>query len=85
MIIRGVNVFPSSVEAILREFPEVEEYRLIARRRGETDVLEIELEDRLEQPARVSRTLQLRLGLKVDVRCVAAAAAIRGEGPAVCR
>lgn len=70
MIIRGVNVFPSSVEAILREFPEVEEYRLTARRRGETDVLEIDLEDRLQEPTRIGRTLQVRLGLKIEVRCV---------------
>lgn len=70
MIIRGVNVFPSSIEAILHDFPDVEEYRLTALRRGETDILEIDLEDRLQQPERISRMLQLRLGLKVEVRCV---------------
>jgi phenylacetate-CoA ligase len=70
MIIRGVNVFPSSIEAILRSFPEVDEYRLTARRHGATDVLEIEVEDKSGEPARISHALQLRLGLKVVVRCV---------------
>jgi phenylacetate-CoA ligase len=70
MIIRGVNVFPSSIEAILHGFPDVQEYRLTARRRGETDVLEIDVEDRLGEPTRISRVLQLRLGLKVEVRSV---------------
>ena len=30
--IRGNNVFPSSIEAILREFTEVTEYRIIVER-----------------------------------------------------
>jgi phenylacetate-CoA ligase len=70
MIIRGVNVFPSSVEAILRGFPEVDEYRMTARRQGATDVLEIDVEDRAGDSMRISRALQLRLGLKVVVRSV---------------
>ena len=54
MIIRGVNVFPSAVEQIIREFPEVEEYRLIADREGAMDALTIEIEDRLSDPRRVA-------------------------------
>jgi len=34
LIVRGVNLFPSSVEAILHSFPEVVEYRLIARKQA---------------------------------------------------
>ena len=32
MVIRGVNIFPSSIEQILRSFPEVIEYRMTARK-----------------------------------------------------
>ena len=67
MIIRGVNVFPTSIEQILRSFPEVVEYRLTAYRESAMDQLKIEIEDRLEQPDRVKQELQLRLGLRVDV------------------
>jgi phenylacetate-CoA ligase len=66
-IVRGVNVFPSAVEQIIRSFPEVIEYRVTIERDAEMDQMRIELEDRLEQPARVAEELQLRLGLKVDV------------------
>jgi phenylacetate-CoA ligase len=70
LIIRGVNIFPTSVEQILRSFPEVVEYRMIAHRDGEMDALTIQIEDRLGAPQRVARDLLLRLGLRVDVHCV---------------
>jgi phenylacetate-CoA ligase len=80
MIIRGVNVFPSSIEQILRSFPEVVEYRLIARRAAAMDELHVEVEDRLDQPARIVNELQVRLGLKVDVHCVPLGSLPRFEG-----
>jgi phenylacetate-CoA ligase len=70
MIIRGVNIFPSSVECILREFPDIAEYRLTASRDGEMDQLLVEIEDSQDDPRRVADQLQLRLGLRVDVRTV---------------
>ncbi len=80
MVIRGVNIFPSSVEQILRGFPEVVEYRLTVRREAEMDQLQIEIEDRLQNPARVQKELNVRLGLRVDVQCVAAGSLPRTEG-----
>ena len=50
MVIRGVNMFPSSVEQILRSFPEVVEYRMTVRKVGEMDHLMVEIEDRLNEP-----------------------------------
>lgn len=80
MIIRGVNVFPSSIEQILRSFPEVVEYRLIARRMAAMDELRVEVEDRLSEPARIANELQVRLGLKVEVQCVPLGSLPRFEG-----
>jgi phenylacetate-CoA ligase len=80
MVIRGVNVFPSSIEQILRSFPEVIEYRMIARKQGEMDQLLVEIEDHLQAPDRVATELRLRLGLKVEVRCVALGTLPRVEG-----
>jgi phenylacetate-CoA ligase len=80
MIIRGVNVFPSAVEQILRSFPEVLEYRLRAFKSAQLDQLEVEIEDRLEQPARVAEELRLRLGLNIEVRCVTIGSLPRFEG-----
>jgi phenylacetate-CoA ligase len=80
MIIRGVNVFPSAVEQILHGFPEVVEYRLTARKRGALDELVIEVEDHLKEPARIATELEIRLGLKVEVRSVPAMSLPRFEG-----
>ena len=46
------------------------------------DQLAVEVEDRLEQPDGVAEELQLRLGLKVEVRCVplGSSAALRRQG-----
>lgn len=71
MIIRGVNIFPTSIEQILRSFPEVLEYRITAYKKGSMDELRVEVEDRLDEPKRIVKELQLRLGLRVDVQTVA--------------
>jgi phenylacetate-CoA ligase len=70
MIIRGVNVFPTSIEKILRSFDDVEEFQLIAWRDGQMDQLRVKVEDRLNQPDRIANEIQLRLGLRVDVDIV---------------
>jgi phenylacetate-CoA ligase len=80
MIIRGMNVYPTAIEQILRSFPEVVEYRLTARKQGAMDELVVEVEDYLQQPARIAQELQLKLGLKIDVHCAPAMSLPRFEG-----
>jgi phenylacetate-CoA ligase len=80
LIVRGVNIFPSSLEQIVRAFPEVVEFRVTAVRQGSLDALVVEIEDRLNHPERIAREMQLRLGLKVDVRAVALGSLPRFEG-----
>ncbi len=80
MIIRGVNIFPSAVEQIVRTFPEVPEYRLIVHRVAEMDQLLVEIEDHLNDPRRVAEELRLRLGLKIDVQSVPLGSLPRFEG-----
>jgi phenylacetate-CoA ligase len=80
MVIRGVNVFPSSVEQILRSFSEIAEYRLLVSRLEALDVLTVEIEDRLNRPERVARELLLRLGLQIEVRSVPLDSLPRFEG-----
>lgn len=80
LVIRGVNVFPTSIEQILRGFPEVVEYRMTAHKRGEMDAVRIEIEDRKQDARRVARELELRLGLKIEVNCVELGSLPRFEG-----
>ncbi len=65
--IRGVNVYPSAVEAVVRSFPELGEFRIELWRRGELDQMKLLVEDPRQQPQRIARELQLRLGLAVEV------------------
>ncbi|MBL9122469.1 MAG: phenylacetate--CoA ligase family protein [Planctomycetaceae bacterium] len=80
LVIRGVNIFPTAIEQIVRSFPEVVEYRATAHKVHELDQISIEIEDRLQQPKRVAEELRLRLGLKIDVRCVPLGSLPRFEG-----
>ena len=80
LVIRGVNVFPSAIDGIVRSFPEVVEYRLTVFSRESLDELSLEIEDRLDDPARVARELHLRLGLRVGVQAVPAGSLPRFEG-----
>jgi phenylacetate-CoA ligase len=80
LVIRGVNVFPTAIDQIVRGFPEIVEYRVTARTRGAMDHLEIEIEDRLDCPSRVADEVRVRLGLKVEVSTVAVGTLPRFEG-----
>lgn len=79
MIVRGMNIYPTAIEQILHSFPEVVEYRITARKQGAMDELVIEVEDHLQQPARIAEELRLKLGLKIDVRSVSAMSLPRSE------
>jgi phenylacetate-CoA ligase len=80
VVVRGVNVFPSSIDQILRSFPEVIEYRVTLHKAGQLDQLTVEVEDRLEQPERIAAELRLRLGLKVETRLATLGSLPRFDG-----
>ena len=79
MIIRGVNVFPTAVEKILRGFDDVDEFQLIAWRDGQMDQLKVRVEDRQNDPQRIANEIQVRLGLRVEVEVVDAGSLPRFE------
>lgn len=70
MVIRGVNVFPSSIEAIVREVDAAAEFRMIATRRDEMDQLALEIETDEPTAAEVAARLRDRLAMRVAVRVV---------------
>lgn len=49
MVVRGVNIFPSSIEAIVREFPSIGEYRIVLSKSGALDQLQLEIEEGTER------------------------------------
>ncbi len=76
MIVRGINVFPSAVENIVRRFAEIGEFAVDVHRRKELDEMEIRIEVRGGEPAAVSAALQNQLrnglGLRAQVSAVPA-------------
>jgi len=82
LVIRGVNVFPSSIEAIVRELLPTTEFRMIVTRSAELDQLEIEIEGETPVADRLSNLVRERLALRVPVRAVAQGTLPRFEAKA---
>ena len=83
VIVRGVNVYPSAIEAVVREIGEVAEYRVEAHdERGMTE-LRVVVEPASGAgnglDARVGEALQRALGLRCDVALVGPGALPRFE------
>lgn len=82
LVIRGVNVFPSSIEAMVREVSPSGEFRMIATRQNEMDQLEIELESDESTARTLAILMRDRLAMRVAVRCVPANSLPRFEAKA---
>jgi phenylacetate-CoA ligase len=95
LIISGVNVFPSQIESLLLEIPEVEpQYRMVVRKKGYLDQLIVQVEGkkeiydagpekRLEVAAKVNAHIKGNMGISVDVEIVEAKFINRSEGKAL--
>ncbi len=74
LVVRGINVFPSAVENIVRQFPDVGEFAVDIYRKNEMDEIEIRLEMKNAEPedlaATVVQELYDRLSLRVTARPV---------------
>lgn len=77
--IRGNNVFPSSIEAIIREFAEVVEYRIIIERVRAMQHLRLEIEPAADVEAadgctallvRIGRSIKDRLNFQAEITAV---------------
>jgi phenylacetate-CoA ligase len=95
LIISGVNVFPSQVEALLLDIEEVEpQYRLVVRKKGYLDQLIIQVEGkkgvyeagsekRFEVEAKIAGHIKGMMGIGVEVNLVEPKFIARSEGKAL--
>ncbi len=75
VVIRGINIFPPSIEAIIREFPEVQEFRIVLYTVGGMDQIKVEIELKdyanrakaTQTVSELSKRLRERIGLRIDV------------------
>jgi len=77
IVVRGVNVFPSAIENIMREFTEIEEFKIETFVRAELRELKLIIEPRTDCASAVAlkdlvaRRFRERLGLRPEVEDVA--------------
>jgi phenylacetate-CoA ligase len=77
MVIRGVNVFPSAIENVMREFPEIEEFRVEIFEKSAMKEIKIVIEPSAHYGAiegldeRVSQRMRERIGLRPVIEFVA--------------
>lgn len=88
LVVRGVNVFPSALEGIVRQFAAVDEFQIEVFRQGAMDevrlVLEIDGGTRApdivgETVRRVAETVRRDIGIRIDVTAVPARSLPRYE------
>ncbi|MBI2219550.1 MAG: phenylacetate--CoA ligase family protein [Candidatus Rokubacteria bacterium] len=71
LIVRGVNVFPSAIEGIVRRFPVIDEFQIEVFHDGHLDEVRLNVEAGDRVAARlVQQALRVDLGIRVDVVAV---------------
>jgi len=85
LIIRGVNVYPSQIEAVLVGLPGIApHYQLVVERRGSLDELTIEIESTDETAEeRVRHHVKSMIGVTAAVRVLKPGEVPRSQGKAV--
>ena len=78
IIVRGVNIYPSSVEAIVRTF-EVDEFRLVRTLHLGMEELAVEVEAHEDVARPLADALRQRLGVRIPTRMVSATSLPRFE------
>ena len=94
LVIRGVNVFPTQIEEVLLQIPEIgPHYEILVERKNRLDVMTITVElvdDRLldsyaqlsELEMKIRKGLKSQLGLATQIKLVAPYSLKRFEGKA---
>jgi phenylacetate-CoA ligase len=80
--IRGMNVYPSALEEIIRSVAGIGEFQIVASRPGEMDELTIRLEGDAAACREVGRLIDGRLGIRARVDSVSPGEIPRSDGKA---
>ena len=69
IVLRGINVFPSAIEAVVRTFA-IEEFRMVRTRDGAMEALMVEVEATEDAAERLAEALRERLAVRIPTRAV---------------
>ena len=94
MVVKGVNVWPSQIEAVLLNKGYEANYQIVVDRIGNNDTIEVQVEktpqmaedaafNKAERECSIVAGLKSMLGIKVDVKVVEPKTITRSEGKAV--
>lgn len=73
VVVRGVNLYPSAVEAAVRQVPGIDEYRVLISRRGALVEIDLHIESADDTAvAKLEGTLTAAFALRIPVTRVAA-------------
>lgn len=78
-VVRGVNIYPSAVDALLQSVEGIGEYRVLISRRGEMSEMQVEVEGDAPHALAAERALERGLNLRIPVRTVAPSSLPRFE------
>ena len=71
LIVRGVNVFPSAIEGIVRRFPAIDEFQIEVFRDGQLDEIRVLVEAGDESTCRrLGEAFRAGIGIRLDVSAV---------------
>jgi phenylacetate-CoA ligase len=78
IVLRGVNVYPSAVEAVVRTF-DVDEFRMVRTRSGSLEELTVEVETSDAVAEKLAVAFRERLAVRIATRAVPAGSLPRWE------
>ncbi|MED4582834.1 AMP-binding protein [Brevibacillus choshinensis] len=67
VIVRGVNIYPQSIEAIVREFREINEFRIVYYTVDEMNQVKVQIEASMDVTDELKVRLRERIGLRIEV------------------
>ncbi len=71
VVIRGINIHPSSVDAIVRSFPDIAEYRVEVDQRSDLAELRLQIEAAESTATALAQQLRSTFNLRIAVTAVA--------------
>jgi len=66
VFVRGNNVYPAAIEAIIRRFTEVDEYRATVCRQGALSALQIEIEPQAGAPESLAKQIAAQVASAIE-------------------
>lgn len=79
MIVRGVNLYPSAIENLIRSFSDIDEFAVFVHQKQLLDEIEVQIEGSESRAGQLQKAFRERFGLRAKVTTVAVGSLPRYE------